>query len=83
MGISLLVTQNGNTTSNWTLWDTILSDHLLIVPGPESGFGSIRISNITLSKETYNDEVINVYNCDITIEGPNPLAFRIYYKNIG
>ena len=85
MGRSILVTQNGNTTSSWTLWGyTSLSDHLLIVPGWEGGFGSdIRISNITLSKETFNDEMINVYHCDVTVIGPNALAFRIYYEDIG
>ncbi len=73
MGSSNQVTQNGNTTQNWVLSGGGVSNHDAIVveldnTTPNTG---VTISNI----EGFISP--NRYSFDITVVGPDAVAFRI------
>ena len=42
------VTQNGNTTTTWTITGSALSRHDAVVVGPTSGSSELRINNIAV-----------------------------------
>jgi hypothetical protein len=73
MASSNQVTQNGNSTSNWILSGGSVSNHDVVVVQLDNTTPntSVEISNIRLSISP------NRYSFDVTVHGPDAVAFRI------
>jgi hypothetical protein len=64
------VTQNGNTTTSWTITGSALSNHDAVVVRPESGSSGLRINNIIARRSP------NRYDVSVTVVGGSAMAFR-------
>jgi hypothetical protein len=78
MASSNQVTQNGNTTQNWVLSGSLVSNHDVVVVQLDNTTPNtaVRISNIRLFINP------NRYSLDISVLGPDAVAFRINVQGI-
>jgi hypothetical protein len=65
------VTQNGNTTVNWTATGSSLSTHDAIVVKPTSGSSGLRINSITARLSPTR------YTVSVSVVGAGAMAFRL------
>jgi hypothetical protein len=70
------VTQNGNTTANWTITGSALSTHDAVVVGPTSGSSGLRINSITVRRSPTS------YTVNLSVIGAGAMAFRFYAEQM-
>ena len=70
------VTQNGNTTGNWTITGSALSTHDAVVVGPTSGSSGLRINSITVKRSPTS------YSVSLSVIGSAAMAFRFYAEQM-